>query len=176
MYFKSDVGRRAASCWALPHISSLLCTFITSWTVFFQYRFYLRPFLPGPFLPGPFLPHPCHPVLELEAYFNITDSQTLRQTDDFRGITTLLRSIVRKMYYVKSPNDQEWSKQGRQSISRPKTTLKVVLQFHIDPKPKKLGFSSWPSAAIFDLVITSLLAGWRESTSVIFHVQPPETR
>jgi len=22
MYFKSDVGRRAASCWALPHISS----------------------------------------------------------------------------------------------------------------------------------------------------------
>jgi len=24
MYFKSDVGRRAASCWALPHNSSLL--------------------------------------------------------------------------------------------------------------------------------------------------------
>jgi len=22
MYFKSDMGRRAASCWALPHISS----------------------------------------------------------------------------------------------------------------------------------------------------------
>jgi len=25
MYFKSDIGRRAASCWALPHISSLSC-------------------------------------------------------------------------------------------------------------------------------------------------------
>jgi len=23
MYFKSDMGHRAASCWALPHISSL---------------------------------------------------------------------------------------------------------------------------------------------------------
>jgi len=25
MYLKSDMGRRAASCWALPHISSFLC-------------------------------------------------------------------------------------------------------------------------------------------------------
>jgi len=24
MYFKSDVGRRAASCWALPHISRFI--------------------------------------------------------------------------------------------------------------------------------------------------------
>jgi len=24
MYFKSDMGRRAASCWALPHISSFI--------------------------------------------------------------------------------------------------------------------------------------------------------
>jgi len=32
MYFKSDVGRRAASCWALPHISSF----------FFIFSFWLR--------------------------------------------------------------------------------------------------------------------------------------
>jgi len=34
MYFKSDVGRRAASCWALPHISSLF------YFVFFCYNFH----------------------------------------------------------------------------------------------------------------------------------------
>jgi len=30
----------------------------------------------------------------LAAYLNITDSQTLRRTDNFRGITTLLRSSM----------------------------------------------------------------------------------
>jgi len=53
------------------------------------------------------------------------------------------------------------------------SVLRVVLHLHVHQEPKKLGFASWQVAAILDLAITSYLAGWRESTSVIFHVQVP---
>jgi len=40
-------------------------------------------------------------------------------------------------------------------------------------KAEKVGILQWPAAAIFDMAIKSFVAGWRESTSVIFHVQLP---
>ena len=46
----------------------------------------------------------------------------------------------------------------------------VVLHMCIPPKTIKVEFSSWPTAAILDLVIAKFVAGWRASTSVIFDV------
>jgi len=54
---------------------------------------------------------------------------------------------------------------GSNEFLMQKSVLKVVLHLHVDLEPKKLGFSSWPAAAIFDLAIMLFLVVWQESTS-----------
>jgi len=48
-------------------------------------------------------------------------------------------------------NDQ--NKVGNEFLIQ-ESIWKEVLHLHIELKPKKLGFLSWPAAAIFDLAIT----------------------
>ena len=67
-------------------------------------------------------------------------------------------------------DDLKWPKQHQKLIPHITFSHRSGITHVYTIRNEKVEFSSWSTAAIFDLAIAKFVAGWRASTSVIFHV------